>query len=264
MIGIYKITNPKGKIYIGQSINIEKRFTAYKRLHCKSQTILYGSFLKYGIKKHKFEIVIECLESELNEKERYYQDLYSVMGKNGMNCKLTKSNDRSGEYSEETKRKLSIATSLNRIGYKHTEETKLKISLFHKGNKYGLGRKMPEHLKEKMLKIHTGNKHNLGKKSSDYKKMKISEANKGNKYNLGRKLSDEHKKILMSCNKGKIVSQETKEKQSESSKKIIINLETGVFHFGIKEISDTYEVKFGTITHRLNGRYKNNTSFIYV
>jgi len=29
MVGIYKITNPNGKIYIGQSINIESRKRVY-------------------------------------------------------------------------------------------------------------------------------------------------------------------------------------------------------------------------------------------
>ena len=33
MIGIYKITSPNKKIYIGQSINIEKRFKWYLRLY---------------------------------------------------------------------------------------------------------------------------------------------------------------------------------------------------------------------------------------
>jgi len=32
MIGIYKITNPEGKIYIGLSKNIEKRFKNHKNL----------------------------------------------------------------------------------------------------------------------------------------------------------------------------------------------------------------------------------------
>ena len=31
IIGIYKITNPTGKIYIGQSINIEVRLKSYKK-----------------------------------------------------------------------------------------------------------------------------------------------------------------------------------------------------------------------------------------
>ena len=32
MIGIYKITSPNGKIYIGQSINIDRRFKSYRKL----------------------------------------------------------------------------------------------------------------------------------------------------------------------------------------------------------------------------------------
>jgi len=45
MVGIYKITSPSGKIYIGQSINIEKTWKyRYKNLNaCKRQTILYNS-----------------------------------------------------------------------------------------------------------------------------------------------------------------------------------------------------------------------------
>jgi len=59
MIGIYKITNPKGKIYIGQSINIKRRFNEYKRLNCSQQPKIYNSLLKYGSDNHKFEIIEE-------------------------------------------------------------------------------------------------------------------------------------------------------------------------------------------------------------
>ena len=47
--GIYKITNPKNKVYIGQSKDIIKRWYYYKTLHCKSQIKLYNSLLKYGV-----------------------------------------------------------------------------------------------------------------------------------------------------------------------------------------------------------------------
>jgi len=47
VIGIYKITNPKGRVYIGQSINIEKRLSNYKKFNCKSQPKLHLSFVKY-------------------------------------------------------------------------------------------------------------------------------------------------------------------------------------------------------------------------
>jgi group I intron endonuclease len=129
MIGIYKITSPTKKVYIGQSINIEKRFNTYKRLDCKKQPAIYNSFLKYGINKHKFEIICECDITELNDKERYYQDAFSTIGNNGLNCKLTTAYDRSGKLSEETKAKMSVIKIGNTysLGKKTSEETKLKI-----------------------------------------------------------------------------------------------------------------------------------------
>ena len=146
MIGIYKITSPTGKVYIGQSVNIERRFSYYKGLHCKSQTALYNSLLKHGFDKHIFEVLEYCDILDLNEKERYYQDLYSVINSNGLNCILTRSSDKSGIYSIETTRKMSMALkgrkmtkeqvnrmSIYKTGLKHSEETKNKISLAHKG-----------------------------------------------------------------------------------------------------------------------------------
>lgn len=110
MIGIYKITSPNGKVYIGQSVNIEKRFYSYTKLHnCKSQVVLYRSFLKHGVENHIFETLEECLEIELNNKERYYQDAFDAIGKNGLNSKLTKSTDKSGKMSEEAKLNLSVS-----------------------------------------------------------------------------------------------------------------------------------------------------------
>ena len=90
MIGIYKITSPTNKIYIGQSIDIKRRFYTYKRISKQVSTSpkLYRSFLKYGVDNHKFEVVCECGINELNEKERYYQELHNVIDK-GLNCILT-------------------------------------------------------------------------------------------------------------------------------------------------------------------------------
>ena len=69
--GIYKITSPSGKIYIGQSKDIRRRMQYYNRLNCKNQTKLYNSLLKYGWENHLFEILIECSELELNYLEKY-------------------------------------------------------------------------------------------------------------------------------------------------------------------------------------------------
>ncbi len=55
MVGIYKIISPNNKIYIGQSVNIEKRWIHYRLLDCKKQPKIYRSILKYGFKNHIFE-----------------------------------------------------------------------------------------------------------------------------------------------------------------------------------------------------------------
>ena len=57
MIGIYKITNPKGKVYIGQSTNIVERWEKGHKYGSGCGTKLKNSFNKYGWKEHKKEII---------------------------------------------------------------------------------------------------------------------------------------------------------------------------------------------------------------
>jgi group I intron endonuclease len=104
MIGIYKITNPKGKIYIGKSKNIEDRFKSYKKLqHCEQQTKLYNSLKKYSPENHKFEIIEECSIEQLNEREIHLIKIFDSI-RNGLN--LTEGGDggKLSSYSSEKKR----------------------------------------------------------------------------------------------------------------------------------------------------------------
>lgn len=118
-IGIYKIISPIGRIYIGQSINIQKRWKDYIKYNKFSgQKRLRNSVKKYGWNKHIFSVVEECDVHELNNKERYWQDYYSVLGYKGLNCKLTKSDDKSGELNSSTKNKISSSL----IGKQHSEQ----------------------------------------------------------------------------------------------------------------------------------------------
>ena len=99
--GIYKIISPNNRVYICQSINIEKRFKDYKFLKSKLQRLLHRSFLKYGVENHVFEIVEECLIEQLNERERYWQEHYDVLNvEKGLNLKYTETSDRSVILSE--------------------------------------------------------------------------------------------------------------------------------------------------------------------
>lgn len=107
MIGIYKITNPKGKVYIGQSKVIEKRFTQYKNpqpYHVGKK--LLNSLNKYGIENHSIDILEECKVEELNEKESYYIQLYNSV-EEGLNIDL---GGKGFKRSEETKEKIRVSS----------------------------------------------------------------------------------------------------------------------------------------------------------
>jgi len=154
--GIYKITSPSKKIYIGQSGDIRKRFTYYKALSCKGQTCLYHSFLKYGVDKHKFEIIHVCDPFQLNELEKYYVDLFQCFNqKYGLN--LRDGGGSSGRHSDETRTKIGLKSK----GRKHSEETKHKIMLALKGKK-----KSQTHT-DNIGKAKIGNKYWLGKRHSE-------------------------------------------------------------------------------------------------
>lgn len=78
LTGIYKITNIiNGKSYIGQSINIYKRWkreiedSNSVKSHCYNYPLM-RAFRKYGINNFKFEVIEECDVEELNQREMYW------------------------------------------------------------------------------------------------------------------------------------------------------------------------------------------------
>ena len=131
--GLYRITSPTGKVYIGQSINLQQRLKAYFNLYgfLKSQSKIYASLQKHGIQKHIIEIVELCEISLLNERERYHKE--QVVAELGWKFTLfCKTDDQStGLMHPDTILKMREA----KVGYKHSEETKQKISSANKGNK---------------------------------------------------------------------------------------------------------------------------------
>jgi len=148
MVGIYKITNPNGKIYIGQSINIEERIKHYSCNNGKRQPKMFYSIKKYGWENHTFEIIEKCSIKQLDMREifwkKYYLDKASGDWNKMLFCELY---DRGGgPLSLETRRKMSKA----KIGTKYSKETKEKI----RNSK--LGTKHSKETKEKMSKDRIG------------------------------------------------------------------------------------------------------------
>lgn len=165
MIGIYRITSPSGKVYIGQSVTTDQRVYQYRyadkhssRKHLGPK--LFNSIQKHGWNQHKFEIIEECSVGKLNERETYWKQYYLKLvngdWKQVLFCDLF--DNGGGPRSEETKRKISksnmgklvsIETRLKKqitmLGRTFSDETKNKMSMSHKGKP-----KSKEHIKNMM------------------------------------------------------------------------------------------------------------------
>lgn len=79
--GIYKITNQITKeCYIGQSNNVSKRFKEHAKCGLGIDTPfnnkLYKAIEKYKLWNFTFELLEECPREQLNEKEKFYIELY--------------------------------------------------------------------------------------------------------------------------------------------------------------------------------------------
>jgi group I intron endonuclease len=166
--GIYSITSPSGKVYIGSSKHILKRWWYYRKVKCVKQIKLFNSLKKYGTENHVFKIEKECDFIDLFKYEREIGLTLDCVN-NGLNLKLPNYGDLPSIVSEETRKKMSISTMGNKhtLGYIPTAETRALIS---KNNK---GKILSKETKEKMSKSAKG------RKWSDDMKKKFSNIKKG-------------------------------------------------------------------------------------
>lgn len=143
--GIYSITNIlSGKKYIGYSINIKRRWKCHKvdlRSNNHGNEHLQKSWNKYGEENFKFEILEECSESILPEREHYWATLLDVHNiQYGYNIQPTNCDGRM-VISQQTREKISKSLrestkakavrhilAAKRKGMKFSEEVRLKMS----------------------------------------------------------------------------------------------------------------------------------------
>lgn len=193
--GIYRIKSPSGSVYIGQSVDLKRRFVRYKSLDCKTQIALFRSFSKYGVEAHLFSILKEVEESRYNTLtalEQHYIDLHRNKGFNILNIKEAGS---CGKLSEETKKKIGDAVRGEKngnFGRKFTQEHCDKLSEALKGKPaYWKGKQLTPEAK---LKISEAKKGKKTKPCSEEAKAKIAASQKGVPR---QKLSPENKKIAL-------------------------------------------------------------------
>ena len=147
MVGIYKITNPKGRSYIGQSVNINNRKYAYMAINRRNiGPIIANSLDKYGWENHKFDIIEECSIEQLHKREVYWKAVELEKKEGDMQQVLFCNMHDVGSFgplsqhiidkligqkrTDETKlnmRNAKLGKTSNFKGKKHTDETRLKI-----------------------------------------------------------------------------------------------------------------------------------------
>lgn len=79
--GIYKITNQENdKCYIGQSVDVAKRWKDHAKcglgIDAPQGNKLYKEMQEIGIWNFSWELLEECPREQLNEKEKFYIELY--------------------------------------------------------------------------------------------------------------------------------------------------------------------------------------------
>lgn len=91
-VGIYSLTSPSGKVYIGQSWDVLKRWTQYRTPSgIRSQPKLQHSLQKHGGANHQFKILswysAGCDQPTLNSREQSWIDHYRGLGVELLNTK---------------------------------------------------------------------------------------------------------------------------------------------------------------------------------
>lgn len=136
--GIYKITcKINNKCYIGSSSDIQKRLNSHKSLLKRNKSHskhLQAAWNKYGSENFTFELIDTVNDiSHLLAVEETYIKYYKSNNKDfGYNSKLYVDSSRGWKHSEETKFKMSMqrkGTNHGWLGRKHSEESKLKMSI---------------------------------------------------------------------------------------------------------------------------------------
>jgi len=176
--GIYFIINVHtAKIYVGSALNLKRRHSVHFSALKKNKHPNYhlrNSFNLYGSESFLFLIVETCGKDELLELEQKYIDILNVL-----DCEFG--------YN-------ICPTAGNLLGYKHTEESKRKMSNSH------IGKKHTEEHKQKISEANTRRRH------SEESKQKMSKAQKG------KPKTEEHKrkvskKVIQLTKDGKFVNE---------------------------------------------------------
>ena len=216
MQGIYIITClTNGRVYIGQSKHIQKRWLEHKEELQKGNhgnNHLQNAWNKYGEKSFVFSILEECEEDKLTEREQFWIDFYG-----GINSKGTynfREAGSRGSMSEETRKIMSentkrlrqnpewVAKNAQAIKDSWTLERKQYMSEIKTGTTWTDSQRKNRKYYDDLRK---------GVPRSDVVKQKISQSL------LGHKVSDETRQKLREAGKRQVHKPITEEQRKHIS-----------------------------------------------
>lgn len=225
MVGIYKITSPLGKVYIGQSMDIERRFKWYRTIRAIKCPLIQRSIKKYGSDAHIFEVIhelpIDVEKKDLSRYEQFYMDQYRECGFRMLNLSAALESPYGVKRSEEWKK--NYAEKMKQypppmLGKKHSEETKDKIRKIRATQNPAKGTKRtPEQLRQMSISRKGKKRSTPYKPCSEETKQKLRLANLGKRLSeeTKKKVSDNHPKYWL----GKKMSDAVRKKMSDAHKK---------------------------------------------
>lgn len=226
--GIYKITSPSGRVYIGQSKDLNRRRKEYSKLqNCKLQIKLHNSLLKYGWIEHNFDVIEYCSVEDLNCSERFWQDEFDVLN-GGLNSILQECGEARKVISKETRSKMGSKGEKN-FFYGKTEFIK------------------------------RGEEHYAFGKPSPYKGVKFPERQGENSPFYGIERTEEVKDSISKTRKEKGVAVDCKNPKARR----VINTKTLEEHCTIKEAALVNKLGYSTLCDYLHNRKPNKTDLIF-
>jgi group I intron endonuclease len=121
--------------YIGQSRDIEKRMQSHFSDRKFPQTKIEWAIKTYGRENFRYEILCECSEEELDEKEVYYMKLYDTID-DGYNVRPSGQHDLRGEGNTNVKLSEQDVWNIREAYKNHADKWTTYIPYQNKLTKY--------------------------------------------------------------------------------------------------------------------------------
>lgn len=214
--GIYCFTNKlTGKRYVGQSINLERRYRQHVNNINASKPYFDYYLHFYGTDNFVYEVLEYCDKSIQNEREAYWIDYFDsynngynlTNGGSGYNITLSDSHIIALKESWSDERKLK-ASEIQKLAQRKYYDTDKGRENAKKHSIRMTGRTASEETKRKMSESRKG------RIVSDETRKKLSEVHKG------KRLSETHKQTLSESHKGKSPGNKGKKKYVDENGKI--------------------------------------------